>query len=306
MPPSHRAARVRVSAGEVVTVVVPSRPGGERTGVGAQVFPARQVAFDDEAFQRPLGPMYLLTVLTSLRAGERCGTSRPVSEKDAAAQATAGALARLSGRVGLQDPGQGSGRVMTTGTADVAGDAVPLSAVDANSTPGHLVAAAAGTVTPTVTQLYHAHRLSLVRLAILLVDDQATAEDVVQDAFAGLYQRWGRLIDVGKALGYLRTAVVNNARSVLRRRQTARKYVVPYQPDAASAESEAMLAAEHREVLDALNRLAPRQREVLVLRYWSEMSETEIAETLGISRGAVKSTASRAMDALEKLLETPR
>jgi RNA polymerase sigma-70 factor (sigma-E family) len=194
-------------------------------------------------------------------------------------------------------------RTVTAVQARVRGDAVPLRAVPESSGPASVPAGEVTRPAPTISELYHAHRLSLVRLAILLVDDQASAEDVVQDAFAGLYQRWGRLNDVDKALGYLRTAVVNNARSVLRRRQTARRYIVPHQPNAGSAESVAILAAEHREVLDAVARLAPRQREVVVLRYWSEMSEAEIADTLGISRGTVKSTASRAMDALEKLLE---
>ncbi len=195
---------------------------------------------------------------------------------------------------------------MTTVTAGVRGDAVVLRAMPRESGQLHVLPGGSADPSPTITDLYHAHRLGLVRLAVLLVDDQATAEDVVQDAFAGLYQRWTRLKDTDKALGYLRTAVVNNSRSVLRRRQTARRYVVPHQPNAGSAESEVMLAAEHREVLEALGRLAPRQREVLVLRYWSEMSEAEIAETLGITRGAVKSTASRAMDALERLLEVSR
>ncbi|MFF8384883.1 RNA polymerase sigma factor [Streptomyces kanasensis] len=157
---------------------------------------------------------------------------------------------------------------------------------------------------PTVTELYHAHRLSLVRLAILLVDDQSSAEDVVQDAFVALYKRHGeRLDDVDNALGYLRTSVVNTARSVLRRRKTARAYVPPHEADAASAEDHALISDEHRRVLDALQGLTSRQREVLVLRYWSDLSEAQIAETLGLSRGAVKSTASRALDALERALK---
>jgi RNA polymerase sigma-70 factor (sigma-E family) len=159
---------------------------------------------------------------------------------------------------------------------------------------------------PTLEALYAAHRLSLVRLAVLLVDDVASAEDCVQDAFAGLHSRWRRLDDVEKALAYLRTAVVNNARSVLRRRRTARAYVPPHAPPAPSPEGAAVLAEEHRSVLAALDRLAPRQREVLVLRYWSDLTEAQIADTLGLSRGAVKSTASRAIDALEKMLETSR
>lgn len=195
---------------------------------------------------------------------------------------------------------------MSSVAGDVHADTVAFRALPTGSEPDRALTGPGAGGSRTITDLYHSHRLSLVRLAILLVDDQGTAEDVVQDAFAGLYQRWGRLKDVDKALGYLRTAVVNNARSVLRRRQTARKYVVPHQPNAGSAESEVMLAAEHREVIEALGHLAPRQREVLVLRYWSDLSEADIATALGISRGAVKSTASRAMDALEKLLEAPR
>lgn len=160
---------------------------------------------------------------------------------------------------------------------------------------------------PTLTDLYHAHRLGLVRMAVLLVDHQDLAEDVVQEAFTQLYQRHGEnLDDLDNALGYLRTSVVNGARSMLRRRKTAREYVPPHEADAPSAEDHAVLNDEHRRVLVALQELTPRQREVLVLRYWSDMSEAQIAETLGLSRGAVKSTASRALDALEKHLEKVR
>ncbi|MFI6848444.1 SigE family RNA polymerase sigma factor [Kitasatospora sp. NBC_00085] len=160
---------------------------------------------------------------------------------------------------------------------------------------------------PTLTDLYHAHRLGLVRMAVLLVDHQDLAEDVVQEAFTQLYQRHGeQLEDLDNALGYLRTSVVNGARSMLRRRKTAREYVPPHEADAPSAEDHAVLNDEHRRVLVALQELTPRQREVLVLRYWSDLSEAQIAETLGLSRGAVKSTASRALDALEKHLEKVR
>ncbi|MEU7636465.1 SigE family RNA polymerase sigma factor [Streptomyces sp. NPDC039016] len=157
---------------------------------------------------------------------------------------------------------------------------------------------------PTITELYHAHRLKMVRLAVLLVDDRATAEDVVQDAFAALYKRHGeQLGEVDNALAYLRTAVVNAARSVLRRRRTARDYTPPHEADAPSAEERVVLDEEHREVFAALGGLTARRREVLVLRYWGDLTEAEIAATLGISRGAVKSLASRALDALEKILE---
>ncbi|MGW7454823.1 RNA polymerase sigma factor [Streptomyces sp. NPDC054787] len=157
---------------------------------------------------------------------------------------------------------------------------------------------------PTVTELYHAHRLRMVRLAVLLVDDLATAEDVVQDAFTALYRRHGEHItEVDNALGYLRTAVVNTSRSVLRRRRTVRAWAPPAQADVPSAEDHVVLDEAHREVLAALGRLTPRRRQVLVLRYWADLSEAEIATTLGISRGAVKSNASRALDALERILE---
>ncbi|MGW7245965.1 RNA polymerase sigma factor [Streptomyces decoyicus] len=157
---------------------------------------------------------------------------------------------------------------------------------------------------PTISELYHAHRLTMVRLAVLLVDDRATAEDVVQDAFAALYKRHGEeLGEVDNALAYLRTAVVNAARSVLRRRRTARDYIPPYEADAPSAEERIVLDEEHREVFAALNGLTARRREVLVLRYWGDLTEAQIAATLGISRGSVKSIASRALDSLEKILE---
>ncbi|MFD4243355.1 RNA polymerase sigma factor [Streptomyces sp. NPDC058525] len=161
-----------------------------------------------------------------------------------------------------------------------------------------------GDAPPTVTALYHAHRLRMVRLAVLLVDDLATAEDVVQDAFTALYRRHGEHIaEVDNALGYLRTAVVNTSRSVLRRRRTARAWTPPSPADVPSAETHVVLDEAHREVLSALGRLTPRRRQVLVLRYWADLSEAEIASTLGISRGAVKSNASRALDALERILE---
>jgi RNA polymerase sigma-70 factor (sigma-E family) len=154
-----------------------------------------------------------------------------------------------------------------------------------------------------ITELYAAHRLSLVRLAVLLVDDFASAEDVVQDAFAALARRPGAVRDPSKALAYLRVSVVNTARSALRRRRTARAYSPPHDLSPPSPEDAAVLAEEHREVIEALQRLAPRQREVLVLRYWSNLSEAEIAQTLDISQGTVKSTASRALVALEKAMQ---
>ncbi|MFJ4466885.1 SigE family RNA polymerase sigma factor [Streptomyces sp. NPDC089424] len=157
-----------------------------------------------------------------------------------------------------------------------------------------------------IDELYHHRRLELVRLAVLLVDDVPTAEDVVQDAFAALYRRHGaRLTGLDDPEAYVRRSVVNGARSVLRRRRTVRAYVPPRPRPAPPPEEHVLLKEEHQEVLRALGRLTTRQREVLVLRYWSNLSEAQIAETLGLSRGAVKSTASRALAALARRLEDP-
>jgi RNA polymerase sigma-70 factor (sigma-E family) len=175
-----------------------------------------------------------------------------------------------------------------------------LRALDARPVP----APAAAQVAPlTLADLYRDHRMRMVRLAVLLVDDPNTAEDVVQEAFTGLHRHWAGLRDEEAAIGYLRTAVVNGSRSVLRRRRTARDYVPPHQVNARSAESLAMLTAEHQAVVDALATLPPRQREVLVLRYYGGLSEAEIAEATGISRGTVKSTASRALDAVGRVMD---
>jgi RNA polymerase sigma-70 factor (sigma-E family) len=157
----------------------------------------------------------------------------------------------------------------------------------------------------TLEDLYRQHRMRLIRLALLLVDEPATAEDVVQEAFTGLHRNWGNLRDAAAAVGYLRTAVVNGSRSVLRRRKTAREYSPPHAVNARSAESLAMLTAEHQSVVRALSHLPPRQREVLVLRYYGNLTEAEIAEAAGISKGTVKSTASRALEALQKIMNPP-
>jgi RNA polymerase sigma-70 factor (sigma-E family) len=151
--------------------------------------------------------------------------------------------------------------------------------------------------------LYESHWRSMVRLAVLLVDDVPTAEDVVQDAFVGLYRRGHALRDPAAAVAYLRSSVVNLSRSVLRHRHVVRRHLRVAEPDHVDgADFHAVLSEEHRQVLAALRELPNRQREVLVLRFWSGLSEAGIAETLGISTGSVKSSASRGMAKLSKLL----
>jgi RNA polymerase sigma-70 factor (sigma-E family) len=152
--------------------------------------------------------------------------------------------------------------------------------------------------------LYHLHWRYLVRLATFLVDDVASAEDVVQDAFVALHRHADGLRDPDAALGYLRTSVLNLSRSVLRRRQVARKHLTVAEPEAvAPADHDVLLRDEHRAALRAVRSLPRHQREVLILRYWSGLSERELAQTLGISQGAVKSAASRGMAALHTVLD---
>ncbi|MEV7422263.1 MULTISPECIES: SigE family RNA polymerase sigma factor [unclassified Streptomyces] len=164
-----------------------------------------------------------------------------------------------------------------------------------------------GTASEEIDRLYRHRRLDLVRLAVLLVDDIPTAEDVVQEAFAALYRRHGNTLDnIANPEAYIRRSVVNTSRDVLRRRRTVRAYIPPRILPAPPPEEEILLKEEHQEVLRALRLLTLRQREVLVLRYWSNMSEADIAAALDLSRGAVKSTASRALTALaRRLKETP-
>jgi RNA polymerase sigma-70 factor (sigma-E family) len=155
-----------------------------------------------------------------------------------------------------------------------------------------------------VAALFASHRLALVRLAVLLVDDVETGEDVVQDAFAALHRRWPALADREAAIGYLRSCVLNGSRSVLRRRRTVRRNP---QPDAGAltvegADGHLLIAEEHREVIAALQRLPRRQREVIVLRYWSELTEAQVADALGISLGAVKSNAFHGRQAIAAAL----
>lgn len=154
-----------------------------------------------------------------------------------------------------------------------------------------------------VTALYSAHYRSLVRLAALLVRDVGTAEEVVQDAFVAMHGGWRRLRDPEKALSYLRQSVVNRSRSVLRHRAVVQKYAPKALPDAPSAENGAITELERTAVVEALAKLPTRQREALVLRYYADLSEAEIARTMGISRGAVKSHTSRGMAALRSGLE---
>src|SRR5262252_5543399 len=119
-----------------------------------------------------------------------------------------------------------------------------------------------------VGSLYRAHALGLVRLAKLLVGDQASAEDVVQDVFLGLHRTLPALTDHDQVLPYLRAAVLNRSRSLLRKRRRALLFRAQHEPPVASAEAAAMLGEDRRAVKQAVARLPRRAREVLILRYY--------------------------------------
>jgi RNA polymerase sigma-70 factor (sigma-E family) len=157
-------------------------------------------------------------------------------------------------------------------------------------------------------ELFRRHHAELLRLAVLIVRDRPTAEDVVQDVFTRLHARGHRVGDLDEALAYLRAAVLNGCRSVLRRQAVGRRLGGlrdgSYPPAATrSAEQEAIRAEDRDEVLRALAALPARRREVLVLRYYLNLSEAQIAATLGISAGTVKSTAARGLAALARALK---
>ena len=157
-----------------------------------------------------------------------------------------------------------------------------------------------------VSNLFVTHHRRLVGLAALLVDDRETAEDVVQEAFVGLHRHWGRLRDPSSAVAYLNKAVVNGGRDRLRhgrRVVTNLPRMVPVPEGRASAEQDVVAHDEADRLWGAITALPVRQRQVLVLRYYLDQSEAEIADTLDISAGSVKKHASRGLTALSRSLE---
>jgi RNA polymerase sigma-70 factor (sigma-E family) len=154
-----------------------------------------------------------------------------------------------------------------------------------------------------LTAVYTAHYTSLVRLGALLLRDSGTAEEIVQDAFVAMHGHWHRLRDPHKALAYLRTAVVNRCRSRQRHLVVVDKHMPRSLPVVPSAEQVALRTAETDRVIEAMRSLPEKQRTVMVLRYYGDLSEAEIAEAMGISRGSVKSHAARATKSLRHVLE---
>jgi RNA polymerase sigma-70 factor (sigma-E family) len=196
-----------------------------------------------------------------------------------------------------------AGTVLGPVTAKPLTDAIPV-----DSRPGDCAESGSHAMRGTdsyaaITALYDAHYRSLVRLATLLVHDISTAEEVVQDSFVALHAGLHRLRDSEKTLSYLRAAVVNRSRSVLRHRVVVDRNAPKPPPDMPSAEHGAMALLERSAVVAALRCLPERQREVVVLRFYGDLSEAQIATAMGITRGAVKSHTSRAMSSLRSVLE---
>src|SRR5690242_10157275 len=156
-----------------------------------------------------------------------------------------------------------------------------------------------------VTQLYEAHALGMIRLAHIMLGDRQGAEDVVQDAFCGLYRRWSHLTDPGSAVHYVRSAVLNQCRSLLRRRTTSQapRQAASNPESVRSAESAVLTREERDEIMRAVRQLPPRQREALVLRFYLDLSTEETATTMGISPSSVRSATHRALASLGRMLQ---
>jgi RNA polymerase sigma-70 factor (sigma-E family) len=163
------------------------------------------------------------------------------------------------------------------------------------------------TADEAVTRLFAVHYRPLVRLAHLLLADTGRAEEIVSDAYVALHANWRRLDDTDKALAYLRATVVNRSRSALRHRRVAERYLVRVAAarveNAPAAERGALDRLAHETVMAAVGSLPARQREAIVLRYYADLSEAEIADAMGCSRGAVKSHTARGVAALRGRLD---
>lgn len=158
-----------------------------------------------------------------------------------------------------------------------------------------------------VAALFEAEWARLVGLARQLVDSRAEAEEVVQEAFARLYVALGRLRSPDKAAAYLRTTTLNLCRSRLRRRRLARLRPDPG-PDlpTGGVDDEAVGASDAPRVRAAVARLPRRQQDCVLLRYYAGLSDAEIAATLGIALGTVKTSLHRARHELARRLEDLR
>lgn len=155
-----------------------------------------------------------------------------------------------------------------------------------------------------IAELFRTNYSSLVRMATLLVQDEAAAEEVVQESFIALHDA-RQSTDCGyeRSLSYLRQNVVNRSRSVLTYRAVEGRLITPKRElPVPSTEEDTATFLERSVAIDAIRSLPARQREALVLRYYCDLSEIAIAEVMGISRGTVKYHTARAMASLRTAL----
>jgi RNA polymerase sigma-70 factor (sigma-E family) len=160
-----------------------------------------------------------------------------------------------------------------------------------------------------VSVLFAEHATSMLRVAtVLLGDRSAAAEDVVQDAYLALYTSWPRIRDQQAAVGYLHRSVVNGVRSKQRRHLVADRYRPDVPRAAASAEETLLAASPGGPVTAAVRALPTREREVVLLRHYLDLSERETAEALGLRPGSVKAYSSRGLARLraDLLSDDPR
>ena len=190
----------------------------------------------------------------------------------------------------LQDPGRAR-----PGTGSAGQDSAPAE-------PAHGMAEA----DLAITAMYDTEYRSLVRMSAVLLGDVASAEEIVQDSFIAVHAAWRGLRDIDKGVHYLRRTVMNRSRSLLRHRVVVDKHMPASEPDMPSAEQVAIAALQRAAVVAALRTLPARQREALVLRFYLDLSEEQVAAAMQISQGAVKSHTARGKAALRSLLEPER
>ncbi len=214
---------------------------------------------------------------------------------------TPAATSGTAGSAGAAETAESAPTAESAATAETAPTAESTAGGESAESAEKVVVA--GTTVDHLTETYQAHYRSLLGLAALLLDDTASCEDVVQEAFIRVHSARNRVRDRDKTLAYLRQTVVNLSRSALRRRILGLKLLSKPMPDMASAEEGAYDQLERDDLIKAMRGLQRRQREVLVLRYFADMTESQVAETLGVSLGSVKAYGSRGIAALRVAME---
>jgi len=153
-----------------------------------------------------------------------------------------------------------------------------------------------------VGALYQTMAVGLIRLAYVILGDRQAAEDVVQDAFCNVFQRWDHLSHVQGAEYYVRVAVLNACRSALRRRVIRSRRVL-YELPAPSVEAAVLGSEERDELISAVDKLPRRQRETLILSYYLDLPDGEIATLMGVGMSSVRSARHRALETLARNLK---